>query len=331
MMKIVIDVMGGDFGPEPIIEGVIEALNEEDFIPVLVGSKDDILLYLPEYYINKIEFYESSDVIEMSDIATNVLRRKDSSIYKSIEYLMNNKANAIVSAGHSGATMALSTLKLKRITNILRPALATLMPNIANKTKTLLLDVGAVTDCTPDNLYQFAIMGHTYANKILGLKNPKIGLLSNGEESSKGNQLTKEAFKLMSKLPYFKGNVEGNDIFTGDINVVVCDGYSGNIVLKTAEGVVSTIFTLMKKQIKKSIPAKIGALLMKKKVFKSLKKEIDYAEYGGAPLLGVNGYIIIAHGKSNSKAIKNAIFQAILFSKSNINIHIENMMSKKIL
>lgn len=330
MMKIVIDAMGGDFGPEPIIEGVIEALNEEDFIPVLVGSKDEILLYLPEYYIDKVEFYESSDVIEMSDIATNVLRRKDSSIYKSIEYVIDNKADAIVSAGHSGATMALSTLRLKRISNVLRPGLATLMPNIINDSKTLLLDVGAVTDCSAENLYQFAIMGYIYANKILGLENPKIGLLSNGEENSKGNQLTKEAFKLMSKLSYFKGNVEGNDIFTGDINVVICDGYSGNIVLKTAEGVVSTIFTLMKKQIKKSIPAKIGALLMKKKVFKSLKKEIDYAEYGGAPLLGINGYIIIAHGKSNSKAIKNAIFQAILFSKSQINIHIEEIMSKKV-
>ena len=328
MIKIVIDAMGGDFGLEPIIEGVIEALNEEDFIPVLVGSKDEILLYLPEYYIDKVEFYESSDIIEMSDIATNVLRRKESSIYKSIEYFMENKADAIVSAGHSGATMALSTLKLKRINNILRPGLATLMPNIVNESKTLLLDVGAVTDCSPENLYQFAIMGYIYANKIIGLENPKVGILSNGEETTKGNQLTKEAFKLMSKLSYFKGNVEGNDIFTSDINVVVCDGYSGNVVLKTAQGVVSTIFTLMKKQIKKSIPAKIGALLMKKKVFTSLKKEIDYAEYGGALLLGINGYVVIAHGKSNSKAIKNAIFQAILFSQSNINSYIEKTMFK---
>ena len=203
------------------------------------------------------------------------------------------------------------------------------MPSLSRNGKTLLLDVGAVTDCTAKNLYEFAIMGEVYAQKVLGLRNPSVGLLSNGEEESKGNALTKEAFKLLQDVPGFKGNVEGSDIFDGSVDVVVCDGYTGNIVLKASEGVVKTIFTLMKEQIRKSIPAKFGALLMRKKVFSKLKKKVDYAEYGGAPLLGVNGCAIISHGKSNSKAIKNAIFQAIRYSDSNVNSAIEKLLTEQ--
>jgi glycerol-3-phosphate acyltransferase PlsX len=172
-------------------------------------------------------------------------------------------------------------------------------------------------------------MGEVYAQKVLGLRNPSVGLLAKGEEESKGNALTKEAFKLLHDVPGFKGNVEGSDIFNGEVDVVVCDGYTGNIVLKASEGVVKTIFTLMKEQIRKSIPAKFGALLMRKKVFTKLKKKVDYAEYGGAPLLGVNGCAIISHGKSNSKAIKNAIFQAITYSDSNVNSAIEKLLTEQ--
>jgi len=326
MIKIAIDAMGGDFGPEPIIEGVVQALDVEKFIPILVGNKEEILSFLPPYYKNKVEIVEASDVISMSDQATNALKRKDSSIYKAVELVREKEASAVVSAGHSGATMTLATLRIGRLPHISKPALATLMPSVTD-TKTLVLDVGAVTDCTPQNLYEFGAMGEAYAQKILGISSPKVGLLSNGSEDSKGNALTKEAFGLLKDLDGFVGNVEGRDIFNGSVNVVVCDGFTGNILLKTSEGVVSTIFTLMRQHIRKSLPAKIGALMMKKKVFGNMKKQVDYAEYGGAPLLGINGCAIISHGSSNAKAIKNAIFQAIRYTESDVNTTIEELLT----
>ncbi len=327
MIRIAIDAMGGDFGPEPIIEGVVDALDQKRFFPILVGDREQITSFLPEFYLDKVEIVDSSDVISMSDQATQALKRKESSIYKAVELVRDGKADGVVSAGHSGATMTLATLRIGRLPGISKPALATIMPTIASKT--LLLDVGAVTDCTAQNLYEFAIMGEVYAQKVIGLSNPKVGLLSNGEEDTKGNALTKEAFKLMQDVPGFQGNVEGSDIFNASVDVVVCDGYTGNIVLKASEGVVSTVFTLMKTHIKRSIPAKIGAFMMKKKVFKKLKEKVDYAEYGGAPLLGVKGCAIISHGKSNAKAIKNAIFQAIAYSDSGVNDAIEELLTKK--
>jgi glycerol-3-phosphate acyltransferase PlsX len=328
MIRIAIDAMGGDFGPEPIIEGVIQALDEKIFLPILVGDREQIFHHLPQYYLEHVEIVEASDIISMSDSATQALKRKNSSIYKAVELVRDKRADAVVSAGHSGATMALATLRIGRLPDISKPALATIMPSLSPIANTLLLDVGAVTDCTPKNLYEFAVMGEVYAQKVLGLRKPSVGLLANGEEDSKGNALTKEAFKLMRDVPGFKGNVEGNDIFNGSVDVVVCDGYTGNIALKASEGVASTIFALMKTQIRKSIPAKIGALLMKKKVFKKLKNKVDYAEYGGAPLLGINGCAIISHGKSNAKAIKNAIFQAIAYNNSKVNIAIEELLLK---
>ena len=328
MIRIAIDAMGGDFGPEPIIEGVIQALDEKKFLPILVGDRDKIISYLPQYYLDKVEIVQSNDVIAMSEQATQALKRKESTIYRAVELVRNGKADAVVSAGHSGATMTLATLRVGRLPGISKPALATLMPNKLIGAKTLLLDVGAVTDCSAKNLYEFAIMGEVYAQKVLGLRRPKVGLLSNGEEDSKGNALTKEAFKLMKDVPGFKGNVEGSDIFNGSVDVVVCDGYTGNIVLKASEGVVSTVFDLMKTQIRKSITAKIGAFMMKKKVFKKLKEKVDYAEYGGAPLLGVKGCVIISHGKSNAKAIKNAIFQAVAYNDKKVNSAIEALLTK---
>lgn len=327
MIKIAIDAMGGDFGPEPIIEGVVQALEVEKFLPILVGNRDAILSFLPQYYIDKVQIVEASDVISMSDSATNALKRKESSIYKAVELVREKEASGVVSAGHSGATMALATLRIGRLPHISKPALATLMPSVVD-TNTLVLDVGAVTDCTAQNLYEFGAMGEAYAEEILGISSPKVGLLSNGSEDSKGNALTKEAFKLLKGLRGFVGNVEGRDIFNGNVNVVVCDGFTGNILLKTSEGVVETIFSLMKQHIKKSLPAKIGALMMKKKVFGNMKKQVDYAEYGGAPLLGVNGCAIVSHGSSNAKAIKNAIFQAIRYTNSNVNSKIETLLTK---
>ena len=325
MIRIAIDAMGGDFGPEPIIDGVVQALETEKFLPILVGDKEEILSLLPQYYQDKVEIVEASDVISMSDQATNALKRKDSSIFKAVELVRNKEAAAVVSAGHSGATMTLATLRIGRLKHISKPALATLMPSVTSD-KTLVLDVGAVTDCTPQNLYEFGAMGEAYAQKIMGIPSPKVGLLSNGSEDSKGNALTKEAFRLLKELKGFVGNVEGRDIFNGNVNVVVCDGFTGNIRLKTSEGVVSTIFTMMRAHIRKSLPAKLGALMMKKKVFGNMKKQVDYAEYGGAPLLGVNGCAIVSHGSSNAKAIKNAIFQAIRYTESDVNSTIESLL-----
>ncbi|WP_373028455.1 phosphate acyltransferase PlsX [Sulfurovum sp.] len=326
MIKIAIDAMGGDYGPEPIIEGVVQALETKKFLPILVGNTEKIRSLLPPYYSDKVEIIEASDVISMSDQATDALKRKESSIYKAVELVREKEASAVVSAGHSGATMTLATLRIGRLPHISKPALATLMPSVTD-TKTLVLDVGAVTDCTPQNLYEFGAMGEAYAQQILGISSPKVGLLSNGSEDSKGNTLTKAAFKLLKGLNGFVGNVEGRDIFNGNVNVVVCDGFTGNILLKTSEGVVSTIFTLMRQHIRKSLPAKIGALMMKRKVFGNMKKQVDYAEYGGAPLLGINGCAIVSHGSSNAKAIKNAIFQAIRYTESDVNTTIEELLS----
>jgi glycerol-3-phosphate acyltransferase PlsX len=326
MIKIAIDAMGGDFGPEPILEGVVLALEEKDFLPILVGDKEEILSLLPQYYIDKVEIVESSDVIDMADQATNALKRKESSIYKAVELVRNKEADAVVSAGHSGATMTLATLRIGRLKKISKPALATLMPS-TTETKTLVLDVGAVTDCTPQNLYEFGAMGEAYVEKILGVTNPKVGLLSNGSEDTKGNALTKEAFGLLKNLKGFVGNVEGKDIFNGKVHVIVCDGFTGNILLKTSEGVVTVVFDLMKQYIRKSLPAKIGAFLMKKKVFANMKRQVDKDEYGGAPLLGIDGCAIISHGASSSKAIKNAIFQAIKYTESGVNKEIEHLLS----
>ncbi|KIM04328.1 MAG: phosphate acyltransferase [Sulfurovum sp. AS07-7] len=329
MIKIAIDAMGGDFGPEPIVDGVVQALEEKRFIPILVGDKFQILSFLPQYYHDKVEIIHTSDVISMSDSSTDVLKRKESSIYQAVELVREKNASAVVSAGHSGATMTAATIRIGRLPHISKPALATLMPSLG-KNKTLVLDVGAVVECKPQNLYEFAIMGEAYAKSVMGIENPRVGLLANGEEDSKGNDLTKETFPMLKKFDWFIGNVEGRDIFNGHVDVVVCDGFTGNILLKTSEGVASTIFAFMKQYIRKSLPATLGAMLMKRKVFANLKKQIDYAEYGGAPLLGIDGCAIIGHGSSNAKAIKNAIFQAINYCDSNVNNAIELLLINNI-
>ena len=313
--------MGGDFGPEPIVRGTIEALRAYRFEAILVGRKAEILPLIPGGFKDKISIVEADDVISMSDAATDALKRKESSIYKAVELVRNGDAEGVVSAGHSGATMSVATLRLGRLKHVLRPALVTLMPN-EKKKRTVLLDVGANVDCKSEHLAQFAVMGSCYAHDIWKIDVPTVGLLANGEEESKGNELTKETFKKLKGMKGFVGNVEGRDIFNGSIDVVVCDGFIGNLVLKSSEGVASAISYLIKDYIRKSPIAITGALLMRR-VFKLLKKELDYAEIGGAPLIGVKGCAIVSHGKSNSKAIKNAIKQAIDFVDTGVNDHIE--------
>lgn len=324
MIKIAIDAMGGDFGPAPIVEGVLQALNEASFEAILVGKRAEIEPLVPKGLESKISYEEASDVFDMDEMATDALKRKDSSIYKAIELVRNGSADAVVSAGHSGATMSLATLRIGRLDGVSRPPIATLMPTIIRGKKTLVLDVGANVDCKPEHLFEFAVMSEAYAQQILHTQKPKISLLSNGEEDCKGNETSKAAFELLKKMDNFVGNAEGNQVFDGSVDIIVCDGFVGNILLKTAEGVSGAISKIIKRNVKESAIAMIGAVLLNR-VFKKLKNDVDYDEYGGAPLLGVKKCTIISHGKSSPKAIKNAIFQSIKFSKSNIN---EQIISK---
>jgi len=323
MVSIAIDAMGGDFGPEPLVAGVLDALRERSFNAILVGDEAQLLPLLPNPLPETITIIQATDVIGMHESATDALRRKESTIFKAVDLVRQKKADAVVSAGHSGATMSLATLRIGRLPHIARPAIATMMPNLSGG-RTLVLDVGANVDSKPEHLVQFAMMGKAYAMDLLGKKKPTVGLLANGEEESKGNEVVKETHARLSALEDFNflGNVEGNDIFNGSVDVVVCDGFVGNVLLKTSEGVASAVKGLLKSSIKRSPFAMLGALLMKG-ALKELKRTTDYAEYGGAPLLGINGCAIVSHGKSNAKAVKNAIFQAITFIESGVNDDIE--------
>ncbi len=326
MVKIAIDAMGGDFGPEPIVKGCLQALKKKDFIPILVGKESEILPLLPKRYRDKILIIDTDDVISMSDAATDAVKRKESSIYKAVDLVKQGEADGVVSAGHSGATMTLATLRLGRLKGVSRPALVTLMPTKMGR-RSVVLDVGANVDSKPEHLAEFAVMGGCYAEDLLNIENPSIGILANGEEESKGSEVTKAAHKLLIGYKGFKGNVEGSDIFNGSCDVITCDGFVGNLVLKASEGVASTISILIKDYIRKSPVSITGALLMRK-VFKLLKKEIDYAEIGGAPLIGIKGCAIVSHGKSNAKAIENAIYQAINYVDTGVNEHIISRLEK---
>lgn len=326
MLTIAVDAMGGDFGPQPIIEGTLQALRERHFKAILVGDSQRLKPLIPEHFLQQISFVEASDVLDMHEAATNALKRKDTSIYKAVDLVKDHVADAVVSMGHSGATMSLATLRIGRLKGVLRPAIATIMPTAISGRLSLVLDVGANVDCKAEHLAQFAVMGEAYAKDVLKIAKPKVGLLSNGEEESKGNEITKEAFLTLKKLESFVGNVEGNNVFDGSVDVIVCDGFVGNILLKASEGVAESITKIIKQNVKRSPLAIAGAVLMRQ-VFKVLKKQVDYAEYGGAPLIGINGCAIIGHGKSNAKAVKNAIFQAINFSSSNINTDIEKKLA----
>lgn len=326
MTRVAIDAMGGDYGADPIIEGTLDALKKHSFFALLVGDSAQLESKIPKSFKDQIEIVHCTDVIQMNDAAANAIRRKESSIFVATELLKTNRADVLVSAGHSGATMSLATLRLGRIEGVSRPAIAAVLPQVGGK-ELLLLDAGANVDCSAEHLYTFAVMGYEYAKSVLGYPEPKIGLLSIGEEECKGDELTKETHAMLQNLPSFAGNIEGDDIFTSDIAVVVCDGFVGNVVLKTSEGVADAIAHLIKNFIKESVSSKIGALLMRK-VFRKLKKRLDYAEYGGAPLLGVNGNVIIGHGKSNPKAIHNAIKQGIIAHEQQINLKIAQAFVK---
>lgn len=327
MINVALDALGGDYGTEPLIKGLVLALKKDkNFHAHVVGKQEEINQFLPKKYINRVTIHECNDYIKMNESATEVLKRKESSAYIAIKLVKDGICDCYVSAGHSGASMSLATLIIGRLKGVLRPPLATTMPTVNGVS--LLLDVGANTDCDPKHLHQFAIMGYCYSKYVLEVSNPKVGLLSNGEEENKGNELTKKTFPLCKEVPGFTGNVEGSDIFNGSTDVLVCDGFTGNLILKTSEGIGSSMMKILKNNIKSSIVSIAGSVLMLK-AFKGLKRKVDYAEYGGAPLLGVKAPVIIAHGKSNPMAIKNAIFQGIKSTKSDINEKISQIINEE--
>ncbi|WP_181882210.1 phosphate acyltransferase PlsX [Helicobacter aurati] len=312
-MRIALDAMGADNGVAPVVDGLLSSLQNKQFYALLVGNEALLKSFLDSKHLSdailqRIQIVHANDFIQMTESASTANKRVDTSIYQAMQLLKKHEADACVSAGHSGATMSLATLQIGRIKGVSRPAICTCMPTITSN-PSVILDAGANTDCKPEYLVDFAIMGFHYAKKVLGYANPRVGLLANGEEDSKGNELTKEAFKLLKSYDFFKGNVEGSDIFNGSVDVIICDGFAGNLVLKASEGVASSINIILKQQIKKSFLNILGYMLMKP-AFQSLRNKIDYAEYGGAPLLGVKKPVIISHGKSNARAMECAIYQA---------------------
>lgn len=319
-MKIVVDAMGGDFAPQNIVEGALLAAQEHGIEVVLVGDEEKIKTLVcqhPQSAALPISFVHASEVIGMEESPLAALRKKkDSSIKVAFDLLKKGEASALVSAGNSGAVLAAAVLTLDKLSGVDRPAIGTIFPTL--KGWTLLLDAGANVDCKPFHLVQFAIMGEAYAKYILKKDRPLVGLLSNGEEESKGNELIRETNAILKKSSIdYIGPVEGRDIFNGRADVVICDGFVGNAALKICEGLAEAIGAMIRQELKVSLRAKIGYLFARQAVNK-IKKKLDYSEYGGAPLLGVDGVVIIGHGRSSAKAIKNAIRLAHEFAQINL-------------
>jgi glycerol-3-phosphate acyltransferase PlsX len=331
-MKIALDAMGGDKAPVAIVDGAIEATQQAAgrFELLLVGQADELKNYISGSGLSTeyIEIVDAPEVIGMSESpATAIRRKRNSSIAVACRLQKEGRADALVSAGNTGAAVASSLLSLGRIPGIDRPAIAIFYPS--RNGGTIVLDGGANSDNVPRHLEQFAVMGSAYAELFLGRKNPKIGLLNIGEESSKGSELTREAHELLSSSGLnFTGNVEGRDVIAGTVDVVVTDGFTGNVLLKFTESIVHFLGSLMKEGIEKSFRAKIGAGFMKP-VFMEMRKTLDYAEYGGMPLLGIDGVTIIGHGGSSAKAIKNAVLAAERFVELGINSSIKEKIRNR--
>jgi glycerol-3-phosphate acyltransferase PlsX len=329
-MKIAVDAMGGDNAPHAVVAGAVHAAKEYGVGITLVGIEQTVRTELKKYPYAKslpIEIRNATEVVDMLDSPSTVFRRKkDSSIRVANELVKSGEAVAVISAGHTGAAMATSLFVLGPIEGVERPAIAVFMPTI--KGTSIVLDVGANVDCKPSHILQFAIMGEVYAKYLLKNPNPRVGLLSIGEEATKGNELTKEAFKLLTETSLnFIGNVEGRDVMSGKADVVVCDGFIGNVVLKVSEAVAESIGLMLRENIGDNLVRKLGYFMMRP-AFRALKRRVDYAEYGGAPLIGIDGISIISHGRSSDRAIKNAIRVASELAKSEVNKHIQEDIEK---
>ncbi len=329
-MHIALDAMGGDHGPEQLIAGAIQAVQKEGLQVTLVGDERIIRSSLeslsPEgNVLSRLHIVHTTEMVEMGESPVEAIRKKkNASVMVAFDLVKKKEVAGAVSAGNSGATMAAAVRKLGRIKSVSRPGIASAFPTL--KQPVVMMDVGANVDCRPKHLFQFAIMASAFS-QVFDIKSPRVGLLSIGEEAGKGNQLVKETHSMLSESSLnFVGNVEGRDIWQGDVDVIVCDGFVGNICLKVSEGLVEAAGEMIRGGIMSSLTAKLGYLLARP-VFRRLKKRVDYAEYGGAPLLGINGTGLVCHGKSSSAAIKNAILEAAKIVEMKVNEKIESTIA----
>jgi glycerol-3-phosphate acyltransferase PlsX len=330
MRRIVIDAMGSDSAPGPELDGAILAVRERLAEVVLVGPQDVLRRELARRGARTLDFeiVQASQVVTMEDAAAKAFRhKKDSTIRVAARLVRDGKADGLVSAGNTGAVMATAKITLGVLEGVDRPALAAVMPNLKG-TATIVLDVGANVDCTAENLEQFAVMGEIYYRAIFGVPRPRVGLLSNGEEAHKGNELVRQTHQRLKQLPLnFIGNVEGRDVINGKVDVMVADGFTGNVVLKASEGVAIVLAGMLREALESTVTAKLGSVLALR-ALRRFKKRVDYSEYGGAPLLGVRGVCIITHGGSNANGIKNAIRVASEFAAGQVNGKIQHELAE---
>lgn len=327
MTTIAVDAMGGDHAPQSEVEGALLAAREHGVRVLLVGQEDVLRAELARHKTDglPVEVLAASQVIAMGENPIRALRKKrDSSLHVAARAAQEGRADGVVTAGNTGAAMAIVKTALGMLPGVDRPALASVFPT-KRGTPSVLLDVGANVDCKPQHLQQFAIMGEVYYRAMFGEPCPRVGLLSIGEEASKGNEVVRETHRRLkeSSLSFdFVGNVEGRDVYTGDVHVVVCDGFIGNVALKISEGLVDALVSMLKEALGSTLSAKVGSLLSRQ-AYENFKKRVDYTESGGVPLLGIKGVCVICHGRSNANAIKNAIRVAADFSSRGINEKIE--------
>ena len=331
MVTIAVDAMGGDHAPKAEVEGAIQAVRTLPVKVILVGREDVVRRELDEYPDWRdlpVEVRHASEVVTMDDSAARAVRSKrDSSIRVASRLVREGAAHGVVSAGNTGAVMATAKLVQGMVPGVDRPALASAFPTVKGK-PVVVVDVGANVDCQPRMLAQFAVMGDIYSRVIFRTEHPRVGLLSIGEEEHKGNDLTRAATPMLKSLSLnFVGNVEGRDLYTGETDVIVCDGFVGNVALKVSEGLVDVIKHMLQESLKATITRQIGYVLARS-AFADFRKRVDYSEFGGVPLLGVKGVCIICHGRSNPKAIKNAIRVATEFASGRINERIENELAR---
>ncbi len=325
-MRVAIDGMGGDWAPQRIIEGTVSAAREFPALKevFIVGPEDIISKELAKYkpYPASIKIFHATEVVGMNEQPLLAIRKKkDSTINAAEKLVKEKKVDAMISAGNTGATVCASTLKLRALKGVERPGIAVVVPTLKLQ-PAVIIDVGANVDPKPNHLLQYGIMGDVYSRVILNKKEPRVGLLNIGEEKWKGTEFVRDTHKLLEESSLkFSGNIEGSDIFKGNFDVIVCDGFVGNITLKVSEGLAETIGKILKRELNRSLLTKLGALLSKNALC-ALREELDYAEYGGAPLLGIDGTCIISHGGSSPKAIKNAIRVATEFTAHRVNQHI---------
>ena len=326
MPKIAVDAMGGDHAPRAVIEGAVLAARELNAELILVGARDAIDAELHKHRdIPRVEIAEAPQVVSMHESPSVALRKRQSSIAVAYDMMKRGDVDAVVSAGNSGAMMAVGMFTLGTLAHVARPAILVVVPSLGKGT--VIVDAGANVDCKPRHLVQFGFMGAIYAERVLGVSRPRVGVLSNGEEDTKGNDLTRAANEQLAATALNHiGYVEGRDIFNGKVDVVVCDGFTGNIALKSMEGVASFAGEVLKSAFRKNVASKMGYLLSRKSLSEAYRR-LDYAEYGGAPLVGLDGVAIVAHGGSNGRAIKNAIRAAREAVDQELNRHIADALS----